>query len=111
MMIEQICEKSEKETIVRQILEALPEWFEIPEAREEYISDSREQIMFAAKGDNDKPIGFICLKETGRDTAELAVMGVLKEFHRQKSVWCGKGNYCRKWVFLFAGQNRSNGQI
>ncbi len=83
MMIEQICEKSEKETIVRQILEALPEWFEIPEAREEYISDSREQIMFAAKGDNDKPIGFICLKETGKDTAELAVMGVLKEYHRQ----------------------------
>lgn len=83
MMIEQICEKSEKETIVRQILEALPEWFEIPEAREEYISDSREQIMFAAKRDNDKPIGFICLKETGKDTAELAVMGVLKEYHRQ----------------------------
>lgn len=82
MRIEQISEKSEKETIVRQILEALPEWFEIPEAREEYISHSREQVMLSAMEDNGKPIGFICLKETGRDTAELAVMGVLKEFHR-----------------------------
>lgn len=83
MRIEQISEKSEKETIVRQILEALPEWFEIPEAREEYISHSREQVMLSAMEDNGKPIGFICLKETGKDTAELAVMGVLKEYHRQ----------------------------
>ncbi len=82
MIIEQISNKDEKESIARKILEALPEWFGIPEAREEYISDSRDQIMLAAK-EKEKPLGFICLKETGRDTAELAVMGVLKEFHRQ----------------------------
>lgn len=82
MIIEQINKKDEKESITRQILEALPEWFGIPEAREEYISDSKDQIMLAAK-EKEKPIGFICLKETGRDTVELAVMGVLKEFHRQ----------------------------
>ena len=82
MIIEQIIDKNEKETISRQILEALPEWFGIPEAREEYISDSREQIMLAAK-ENGKPLGFICLKETGNATAELAVIGVLKEFHRR----------------------------
>ncbi len=82
MIIEQITDKTEKEAISRQILEALPEWFGIPEAREEYISDSREQIMLAAK-ENGKALGFICLKETGKATVELAVMGVLKEFHRQ----------------------------
>lgn len=82
MKIEQITNKTEKETISRQILEALPDWFGIPEAREEYISDSKEQIMLAAK-DNDNPLGFICLKETGKATVELAVMGVLKECHRQ----------------------------
>lgn len=82
MIIEQITDKTEKEAISRQILEALPEWFGIPEAREEYISDSREQIMLAAK-EKVKPLGFICLKETGKATVELAVMGVLKEFHRQ----------------------------
>lgn len=82
MIFEQITDKTEKEVISRQILEALPEWFGIPKAREEYISDSREQIMLAAK-ENGKSLGFICLKETGIATVELAVMGVLKEFHRQ----------------------------
>lgn len=82
MIFEQITDKTEKETISRQILEALPEWFGIPEARGEYITDSREQIMLAAK-ENGKSLGFICLKETGKATVELAVMGVLKEHHRQ----------------------------
>jgi ribosomal protein S18 acetylase RimI-like enzyme len=27
-------------------------------------------------------VGFLCLKETGKETVELAVMGVLKEYHR-----------------------------
>lgn len=27
-------------------------------------------------------VGFLCLKETGKDTVELAVMGVLKEYQR-----------------------------
>ncbi len=57
-------------------------WFEIPEAREQYIKECRGQIFLAAK-ENNKTTGFICLKETGKDTAEIAVMGVLKEYHRQ----------------------------
>ena len=32
--------------------------------------------------ENDEYAGFLCLKETGKDTVELAVMGVLKNFHR-----------------------------
>ena len=32
----------EKRRICRVILEALPEWFGIPEAREEYVSESAE---------------------------------------------------------------------
>lgn len=81
-MVKQIFDKSEKEQIARQILEALPDWFGIPEAREEYIKESGEQLFFAA-GEGNYPIGFLCLKETGRETVELSVMGVLKEFHRQ----------------------------
>ncbi len=72
----------EKKKIARLILEALPEWFGIPEAREKYISESAEQTMIAAF-DSDSPIGFLCLKETGRDTMELHVMGVLKEYHHR----------------------------
>ena len=72
----------EKLHITRSILEALPEWFGIPETREQYIAESAEQIMVAAL-EKGKPLGFLCLKETGKDTVELAVMGVLKEYHRQ----------------------------
>ena len=73
---------TEKQAISRTILEALPDWFGIPEAREQYIKESADQLFFAAY-DMGKPIGFLCLKETGKETVELAVMGVLKEYHRK----------------------------
>lgn len=82
MNILKINDNSEKQKIARYILEALPDWFGIPEAREEYIQDSVNKIFFCAYQE-DKPIGFLYLKETGKATAELAVMGVLKEYHRQ----------------------------
>ena len=72
----------EKRKISRERLEALPEWFGISEARENYIQESAGQLFFCAKHEG-KIIGFLCLKETGKATVELAVMGVLKEFHRQ----------------------------
>ena len=82
MEIREITDKTEKQQITRMILEALSDWFGIPEAREEYISESRDLPMIAAY-DEDRPAGFICLKKTGKDTAELHVMGVLPEYHRQ----------------------------
>lgn len=81
-MIKQILNNEDKQMIARMILEALPEWFGIPEATEEYIMESAEQLFFAAFIDG-KAAGFLCLKETGRDTVELAVMGILKDFHHQ----------------------------
>ena len=80
-MIIQVENNKEKEMISRTILEALPDWFGIPEAREEYIVNSVNQQLFAAVKE-EKPIGFLCLKQTGKDTVEVSVMGVLKEFHR-----------------------------
>ena len=80
-MIIQVENNKEKEMISRTILEALPDWFGIPEAREEYIVNSVNRQLFAAVKEG-KPIGFLCLKQTGKDTVEVAVMGVLKEFHR-----------------------------
>ena len=41
MLIKQIDRDTEKERIARLILESLPEWFGIPQAREEYIAHSR----------------------------------------------------------------------
>lgn len=80
-----VTDREEKQRIVRTILEALPEWFSIPEAREHYIAESVGQVVIAAR-EKERPVGFLCLKETGKDTVELAVMGVLKEYHR-----CGLG--------------------
>ena len=79
-MIEQINDANSKRIIARKILEALKDWFEVDESREKYIAESADQIFLAAKED-DEYAGFLCLKETGKDTVELAVMGVLKEYH------------------------------
>ncbi len=81
-MIRIVCNAEEKRRIARLILEALPEWFGIPEARENYIEESADEMMVASF-DNNTPNGFLCLKETGKETVELAVMGVLKEYHRK----------------------------
>ena len=82
MQIKIIVSDADKKIIARTLLESLPDWFGIPESTEEYIVDSKGRPFFCAYADNT-PIGFLYLKETGRHTVELAVMGVLKEYHRQ----------------------------
>ena len=82
MEIKQLTDSQEKQNVVRYILEALPGWFGIPEAREAYITESIDKIFFCAYVE-DRPVGFLYLKETGKDTVELYVMGVLEEFHRK----------------------------
>ena len=82
MVIQKIDSDIEKASIARTLLESLPDWFGIPESTEEYIVDSKGRPFFCAYSD-DVPVGFLYLKETGRHTVELAVMGVLKEYHRQ----------------------------
>ena len=80
-MIVKIQDSKEKKVIARTILESLKEWFEVEESREGYIRECADWIFLAAK-DDDKIVGFLCLKETGNATVELAVMGVLKDYHR-----------------------------
>ena len=82
MEIRQLTDAAEKQAVTRLILEALPEWFGIPEAREEYIRESVGRIFFCAY-DRNRPVGFLCLKETGNATVELYVMGIRKEYHRR----------------------------
>lgn len=82
LQISQLDSDTDKKIIARTILEALPDWFGIPEAREEYIADSEGKPFFCAYN-AEKPVGFLYLRETGQHTAELAVMGVLKEYHRR----------------------------
>ena len=81
MTIREVTDAEEKKRISRLVLEALPDWFEVTETREAYIRESADLPLFAAF-DGEKPVGFLCLKETGKDTMELHVMGILKEYHR-----------------------------
>lgn len=99
MDIKQLTDDSEKQNVTRLILEALPDWFGIPEAREGYIAESADKIFFCAY-DGNRPIGFLCLKETGNATVEIYVMGVLMEFHRKgigrELFLCAKKAACDK---------------
>ena len=82
-MVFVINDKNEKEEIAREILNKLPEWFGLPESTEEYINCSKDMPFWADIEDREIR-GFIVLKETSPYTVELYVMGVLKEFHRNK---------------------------
>ena len=80
-MVVTIKDSDEKRMIARTVLEDLTQWFEVEESREGYIRDCTDWNFLAAKADG-KIMGFLCLKETGNATVELAVMGVMKEYHR-----------------------------
>lgn len=80
-MIKKIENKEEKQKICMEILEALPEWFEIPESRVSYAKESRE-LAFFADVEDDIARGFIVVKETSKYAVEICVMGVKKEYHR-----------------------------
>ena len=45
--IQEIVDKTEKETIARDILNGLSEWFGMPDSTEEYIQDSQDKPFIA----------------------------------------------------------------
>ena len=83
-----------KKAVARGILEALPEWFGIAEAREEYIAQSAAEPFWSAY-DGDKPIGFLYIHQTSDATLELYAMGIC----------------ARKRLLLYSSKNGTNGQI
>lgn len=62
MKIIKVVDDEEKKKITRAILEALPEWFGIVEAREEYILDSVGKDFFCAI-EKDKIVDFCILNK------------------------------------------------
>ena len=82
MIIRELADPKEKSAVARTVLEGLTDWFAVKESREQYIREAAERLTFAAF-DGDAPVGFLCLKETGKATAEIAVMGVLQPYHRR----------------------------
>lgn len=79
----QIEDENLKAEIAERILSDLPEWFGLPDSTKDYIEKSRGMPFFAYYK-NNQYIGFASLKETSKDTIEIFVMGVLKEYHRNK---------------------------
>jgi len=64
------------------ILRALPAWFGIEEAVQHYAADLREMETFVARSDG-QIIGFLTLNEHNDVTAEVHLMAVHPEWHRQ----------------------------
>ncbi|MFP5494303.1 GNAT family N-acetyltransferase [Parvimonas sp. G1641] len=81
LIIKEIVDIKEKESISRDILNDLPEWFGMPESTEEYIRDSKDKPFIACFLDNDA-VGFVVLNSTSRDCADIFVMGIKKNYHR-----------------------------
>ena len=66
----------------RRILKALPTWFGIPASVEVYVAAAdRSPTVVASLGDED--VGLLTLVRHGRYAAEVYVMAVLPEYHRQ----------------------------
>lgn len=82
MNVEEIYDRQQKMEISTVILNSLPNWFGIPESTQEYINKSSNLPFFAAMNES-KPLGFISIKENNQYTAEIYVMGVLPDYHKQ----------------------------
>lgn len=98
-MVQRIEDAGEKERIASEILSALPEWFGIPESRQEYIRESREQVFWADMEDG-RARGFLSAKGTSPHALELYVMGVLPQYHRQ-----GIGRALFAAFYQYAGES------
>ena len=79
-IVKEIIDKKERERIAREVLNDLPEWFDIPESTENYIKESQAK-PFLASFYKDELVGFVVLGTSSSDCAEIFVMGVKKKFH------------------------------
>ncbi len=80
------------------ILRALPEWFGIEEATRQYIEDI-ERLPTLLASVNGEVVGFLSLTEHTEYAAEIHVMGVRPDMHRQgvgRALVCKSEEYLRK---------------
>ncbi len=95
MTIEEVQEN--KSQICESILRSLPEWFGIESATRNYIKDVGSRPMFIATH-GGVVAGFLSLTIHNEFTAEIHVMGVKKEFHRN-----GIGRKLVQFIEAYAG--------
>ncbi|MBN1660145.1 MAG: GNAT family N-acetyltransferase [Anaerolineae bacterium] len=65
------------------ILRALPDWFGIEEAIVHYVGEIERLPTFRAVGDGGATLGFVSVKQHTPFAADLYVLGVRREAHRQ----------------------------
>jgi ribosomal protein S18 acetylase RimI-like enzyme len=85
------------------ILRDLPQWFGIPEATEQYLKDIEGLPTFIASLEGEA-VGFLTLREHSEYAAEIHVMGVRPELHRNgvgRALVCGAESSLRKRGFEY----------
>ncbi|WP_265459384.1 GNAT family N-acetyltransferase [Enterococcus sp. HY326] len=96
--IDFITDKKLKSKIVNEVLNDLPEWFGIEEALLNYVNEAEQLPLWAAITEGEV-IGFIDLKATSEDTAEISCMGIKRQHHRQgigKILFSSLENYAKE---------------
>ena len=81
-IIKEILAAKEKAQICDSILRALPNWFGIEESIVDYAAGVMDKPFYCAFHEN-KPVGFVSLLVHNAYTAEIYVMGILEQCHRQ----------------------------
>ena len=85
-----------RESICRDILDDLPDWFGIPEAVDRYVRGAGELPMLGYVSDG-AIVGFLSLKLHTAFAAEAYVLGVKRAWHRRG---IGRRLFCHAEQFL-----------
>ncbi len=68
----------------RAILDALPEWFGLEDAKDRYVLGVEETTFLVCRNEtSSETVGFLSLKEQTGAASEIYVMGLRPEFHHQ----------------------------
>lgn len=79
--IDLVSDAVERRAVCATVLQALPDWFEIDEAREAYIAGVEASPFYVAK-ERGRAVGFLQLMHHNDWSTEVHVMGVLPAWHR-----------------------------
>lgn len=82
MVIKEIKDDTLKSEITEKVLRKLPEWFGIEKALLNYVETVKGKVFYCSY-DNEEVNGFLCIKLNNQYTADIYVMGILKEYHRK----------------------------
>lgn len=80
--IKNIENSEQKSLICEEVLQALPEWFEVKSAVLEYIEKVKGTLFFVLF-DGGAARGFISVVDVNDEDSEIYVMGIKPELHRQ----------------------------